>query len=127
MHSSLFLSWMIDLPIESRERCFICEYPDCFPVLLILNVNNRVFVQSKFFTIQGQYFTTDECKCMHVMYDMHDPNGSPVEWSYDHSSKCKSQQKSLGGRKSEIQAASNNSSFMNYYQIIRPSELYLKL
>ena len=23
---------------------------------------------------------------MHVMYDMHDPNGSPVEWSYDCSS-----------------------------------------
>ena len=23
------------------------------------------------------------------MYDMHDPNGSPVEWSYDRSSKCK--------------------------------------
>ena len=26
---------------------------------------------------------------MHVMYDVHDPNGSPVEWSYDRSSKCK--------------------------------------
>ena len=26
---------------------------------------------------------------MHVMYDMHDPNGSPVEWIYDRSSKCK--------------------------------------
>ena len=58
---------------------------------LILNVNNRVFVQSKFFTIQGQYFTTDECKCMHVMYDMHDPNGSPVEWSYDRSLRCKNE------------------------------------
>ena len=23
------------------------------------------------------------------MYDMHDPNGYPVEWSYDRSSKCK--------------------------------------
>ena len=54
-----------------------------------MNVSNRVFVQSKFFTIQGKYFTTDECKYMHVMYDMHDPNGSPVEWSYDRSSKCK--------------------------------------
>ena len=43
---------------------------------LILNVNNRVFVQLKFFTIQGKYFTTGVCKCMHVMYDMHDPNGS---------------------------------------------------
>ena len=58
---------------------------------LILNVSNRVFVQSKFFIIQGKYFTTDECKCMHVMYDMHDPNGSPVEWSYDRSSKCKNE------------------------------------
>ena len=28
---------------------------------------------------------------MHVMYDMHDPNGSPVEWSYDRSLKCKSE------------------------------------
>ena len=28
---------------------------------------------------------------MHVMYDMHDPNGSPVEWSYDRSSGCKNQ------------------------------------
>ena len=26
---------------------------------------------------------------MHVMYDMHDPNGSPMGWSYDRSSKCK--------------------------------------
>ena len=48
---------------------------------LILNVSNRLFVQSKFFTIQGKYFTIDECKCMHVMYDMYDPNGSLVEWS----------------------------------------------
>ena len=26
---------------------------------------------------------------MHIMYDMHNPNGSPVECSYDRSSKCK--------------------------------------
>ena len=55
---------------------------------LILNVSNRVFVQSKFFIIQGKYFTTDECKCMHVMYDMHDPIGSSMERSYNRISKC---------------------------------------
>ena len=53
-----------------------------------MNVSNRVFAQ-KFFTIQSKYFITDECKCMHAMYDMHDPNGSHVEWSYHRSSKCK--------------------------------------
>ena len=26
---------------------------------------------------------------MHAMYDMHDPNGSLVEWNYDRSSNCK--------------------------------------
>ena len=24
--------------------------------------------------MESKYFTTDVCKCMHVMYDMHDPN-----------------------------------------------------
>ena len=46
------------------------------------------YLYNQNFTIQGKYFTTDECKCMHVMYDMHDPNGSPVEWSYDRSLRC---------------------------------------
>ena len=24
--------------------------------------------------MESKYFTTGVCKCMHVMYDMHDPN-----------------------------------------------------
>ena len=24
--------------------------------------------------MKNKYFTTDVCKCMHAMYDMHDPN-----------------------------------------------------
>ena len=24
--------------------------------------------------MESKYFTIDVCKCMHVMYDMHDPN-----------------------------------------------------
>ena len=35
-----------------------------------MNVSNIVFVQSKFFTIQGKYFTTGVCKCMHAMICM---------------------------------------------------------
>ena len=31
-------------------------------------------IKNLFFTIQGKYFTIDVCKCMHAMYDMHDPN-----------------------------------------------------
>ena len=32
-----------------------------------LNLSQRLTMKSK-------YFTTDVCKCMHAMYDMHDPN-----------------------------------------------------
>ena len=36
-------------------------------------------LSQEYFTIQNKYFITDVCKCMHAMYDMHDPNGSPVK------------------------------------------------
>ena len=31
-------------------------------------------LSEKTFTMENKYFTTDVCKCMHAMYDMHDPN-----------------------------------------------------
>ena len=46
--------------------------------------------------MESKYFTTDVCKCMHAMYDMHDPNTgahdpnsrSSVEQNYVCSSEC---------------------------------------
>ena len=46
--------------------------------------------------MESKYFTTYVCKCMHAMYDMHDPNpgahdpntGSSVEQNYVCSLKC---------------------------------------
>ena len=33
--------------------------------------------------MERKYFTINICKYMHAMYNMHDPNGSSVEQSYD--------------------------------------------
>ena len=46
--------------------------------------------------MESKYFTTDVCKCMHAMYDMHDPNTgahdpntrSFMEYNYARSSEC---------------------------------------
>ena len=40
--------------------------------------------------MKSKYFTTDVYKCMHAMYNMHDPNTrSFVEYNYVHSLECK--------------------------------------
>ena len=36
--------------------------------LYILDLSQKLFI------MESKYFTTDVCKCMHAMYDMHDPN-----------------------------------------------------
>ena len=41
--------------------------------------------------MKSKYFTTNVCKCIHAMYDMHDPNGSSMEQSYDRSSEYKNE------------------------------------
>ena len=46
--------------------------------------------------MESKYFTTDVCKCMHAMYNMHDPNTraydpntrSFVEQNYTRNSEC---------------------------------------
>ena len=42
-------------------------------MLVVEYLYNLDFV-SKTFIMESKYFTTDVCKCMHAMYDMHDPN-----------------------------------------------------
>ena len=56
--------------------------------MLVIEYLHKLDLSEKSFTIQNKYFTTDVYKCMHAMYDMHDLNGSSVEYSYDHSSEC---------------------------------------
>ena len=43
---------------------FECQQQSIYTILTCL----------KTFIMESKYFTTDVCKCMHAMYDMHDPN-----------------------------------------------------
>ena len=43
---------------------FECQQQSIYTILTCL----------KIFVMESKYFTTDVCKCMHVIYNMHDPN-----------------------------------------------------
>ena len=42
--------------------------------MLVAKYLYNLELSQKTFTIESKYFTIDICKCMHAIYDMHDPN-----------------------------------------------------
>ena len=50
--------------LHFKDTTFECQQQSIYTTLIFL----------KDFYHEKQVFTTDVCKCMHAMYDMHDPN-----------------------------------------------------
>ena len=42
--------------------------------MLVAEYLYNLDLSQKLFIMESKYFTTDVCKCMHAMYNMHDPN-----------------------------------------------------